>query len=367
MDQLNSILDEQAQTVIKRDDMAFHVKERPLNFPSMSSTFCPLPSPSDIKPFAPHKVNKSVKKRTWKKPKDKPKRPLSAYNLFFQHERKKIIAVLPADKSVRNDGLSDEQRRGKHRKTHGKIGFGDLARSIAYNWKTTDKLARSIFEARADTEKARYKKELDVWKKTQTDSEKTAKAAEKNNKTQQAQLLVQFMTNNQALAQFQQQDMNDADVYEVLMASCSEHLLHCQRGNFDEPRRLSLSNNLCVNSVPQTNQLAMADSTSSSYTTLFIDQCLALSSETFSKEHFFEDVDDTSPEVFSDAESESSLDVYLEDAFIASFDSDAESSREQYLDAFIDDFNSEILLDWSCFLYHSFSIWIDIHFALRIT
>jgi hypothetical protein len=382
MDRLYHILEE-AQTVINQDDKAFNANEQsPLNFPSsMSSTLlCPLPSPSPgFKPFA-HKVNKSanklpnksantsVKKRTWKKPKDKPKRPLSAYNLFFQHERKNIIAVLPKDKSLENDGLTEEQRRRKHRKTHGKIGFADLARNIALKWKTIDKSAKSIFEARANIDRVRYKKEVDAWKKTQTDSGERVKAEKKkktpsvpvpksrpksstksstkslenpkaadqpealssllnSNLSAKRAQLVQCMWNNQFQPpQFHQQDTNVGNVHQVLMASCSEHLLHHQRGNFQQPHRLSQPNNICANTIPPTNELNMADLMSLSYITSAAHQRHAPTSEAFLKDSFFEYVaDTTSPKVFSDSD-------------------ESESSMEEDLDAFIDDFDSEILL-----------------------
>lgn len=165
MNNLHSILEE-AQ-VLARDNRLCFVDGQ--DFQPMGPTYSLLSSQTSLKPHA-HKIIKSPKKRSWKKPKDKPKRPLSAYNLFFQNERKKIIAVLPEDKTFENDGLTEEQRRRKHRKTHGKIGFSDLARAIAEKWKTLDCSERTIFESQAMADKRRYSAELEAWKEVQTNS-----------------------------------------------------------------------------------------------------------------------------------------------------------------------------------------------------
>jgi hypothetical protein len=79
------------------------------------------------------------RKKGWKKPEGKPKRPLSAYNLFFQQEKARV------------------QKDGKY-------GFAALARKIAEKWKTLDKEDKSPYEAQAAIEKAKYVKEVDLWK-----------------------------------------------------------------------------------------------------------------------------------------------------------------------------------------------------------
>jgi len=90
--------------------------------------------------------------------KPRPTRPLSAYNLFFQAERKNMLEELPV------------RARGKPRHSHGKIGFADLARKIAAKWKALTKEEREPFDEQAAVEKKRYAKEMKVWKKEQEEA-----------------------------------------------------------------------------------------------------------------------------------------------------------------------------------------------------
>jgi len=74
---------------------------------------------TSMSPPNPHskKHNKQLR-WTWRKPPDKPKRPLSAYNLFFADVRRKLL----------------EQRRGNGAPSHG-LGFSNLARTVAKQWR----------------------------------------------------------------------------------------------------------------------------------------------------------------------------------------------------------------------------------------
>jgi hypothetical protein len=108
----------------------------------------------------------AIKRPTKKKPKDKPKRPLSAYNFFFKEEREKILKVVLAEdpEKVENekgsDDYLDDDALGRLRKEGGKVSFEEMGKLIGQRWKNInpDRLTRYSELAAEDTE--RYKKEM---------------------------------------------------------------------------------------------------------------------------------------------------------------------------------------------------------------
>jgi HMG (high mobility group) box len=78
----------------------------------------------------------------WKKEKGFPKRPLSAYNLFFRDERQRLLDA----------------------STNRKLGFAMLAKTVASRWKTLDDTARIAYNTTAAIEKNLYNAAVKVWR-----------------------------------------------------------------------------------------------------------------------------------------------------------------------------------------------------------
>jgi hypothetical protein len=82
--------------------------------------------------------------RRKKKPKGMPKRPLSAYNLYFQSARAKILEC-----AEDGDG--------------GKIGFEGLGKIIGQRWRVLPELERKAYEMLANKDSVRYRKEMEEY------------------------------------------------------------------------------------------------------------------------------------------------------------------------------------------------------------
>lgn len=81
--------------------------------------------------------------------------------MFFRDERKKIIQDLPV-------ALSPcEGKRKRRRPPHYKIGFADLARTIAARWKSIDVSLKAQYEILAQAERDAYKEQMAHWREQQ--------------------------------------------------------------------------------------------------------------------------------------------------------------------------------------------------------
>lgn len=110
-----------------------------------------------------------IKRPTKKKPKDKPKRPLSAYNFFFKEEREKIIKVVLAEdpsavkQDPDDDGFLDAETIGRLKKEGGKVSFEEMGKIIGQRWKNIDPDRLSKYSELAAVDTERYKTEMQAY------------------------------------------------------------------------------------------------------------------------------------------------------------------------------------------------------------
>lgn len=116
------------------------------------------------------KKRKRRRKKKWTKPMGKPKRPLSAYNIFFANER---VLMLGQDIPTPEQ---EALKKKVHCKTHGKISFAVMARTIGARWKALGSNEKKTFEDKAQKVKEKYLIELDAWKEKQKEESLVAKS-----------------------------------------------------------------------------------------------------------------------------------------------------------------------------------------------
>jgi hypothetical protein len=134
-------------------------------------------------------------KKVRKKPKDRPKRPLSAYNIFFKEERARILQEIPTEKDEKESAAKDESKekdekvekveeeqeppvdgskpiRKRKKLPHGKIGFESLAKVIGQRWQDLESDEVKYYKDKAEEDMKRYKIEMEVYLSKQAEAKK---------------------------------------------------------------------------------------------------------------------------------------------------------------------------------------------------
>jgi len=110
-------------------------------------------------------VASSAKSRFPKrKPRDRPKRPLSAYNFFFKVERERVLKICNGEQKLNEqdekDGpeiTADEIERVFK---DSKVSFEEMGKVIGRRWKTASEEQLAKYNAMASKDTERYKKEM---------------------------------------------------------------------------------------------------------------------------------------------------------------------------------------------------------------
>ena len=124
-----------------------------------------------------HQQNR--KTRT-KQPADKPKRPLSAYNLFFKDERAKLLEEIQKEQE-KEDQKTAASGKLVHAKKSAGVGFAKMAQTISTRWKAIDEPTLAIYKELADKDMVRYRNEMLRYHEKQrleSDRQKLIKAEE---------------------------------------------------------------------------------------------------------------------------------------------------------------------------------------------
>ncbi len=128
-------------------------------------------------------VNQDKAKKIRRKPKDKPKRPLSAYNIFFKEERARILEEIPegdgkSDGSGGGGGSTGKGKKKRKKTPHGKIGFENLAKVIGQRWQELTPDQVEYYKEKASGDMKRYKDEMELYLAKQDGPKKEVETVE---------------------------------------------------------------------------------------------------------------------------------------------------------------------------------------------
>jgi hypothetical protein len=98
----------------------------------------------------------------------KPKRPLSAYNIFFKEERQRILDELPPEILKHEIEYKTSGRRRKQLSAkellHSKVDFHHLAKMVGQRWRKLPTSELEKYKSIANADFQRYKKEISAYK-----------------------------------------------------------------------------------------------------------------------------------------------------------------------------------------------------------